>query len=100
MTTARRFAHAGWRPPCLIIDLWYPYCIHIRTEGISGASGLASAAGVILRLGGAVRLCPEKRTSDKSLIFNRMREGSDLLPALVAIDFLGTARFLPSFSGC
>jgi hypothetical protein len=45
-------------------------------------------------------MCPEKRTPDKSLIFNRIREGSDLLPALAAIDFLGTARFLPSFSGC
>ena len=45
-------------------------------------------------------LCPEKRTTDKSLMFNRIREGSDLLGALVAIDFLGTTRFLPSFSGC
>jgi hypothetical protein len=51
-------------------------------EGISGASGLASAASVIFRLGGAVRLCLEKRTTDKSLMFNRIRVGSDLLPLL------------------
>jgi hypothetical protein len=30
---------------------------------------------------GAESLCPEKRTTDKSLMFNRNHEGSDLLPA-------------------
>ena len=45
-------------------------------------------------------LCPKNRTADKSLTLNRFRKGSNLLPDFPAIDFLGTFRFLPSFSGC
>jgi hypothetical protein len=52
------------------------------------------------RFGVAVRLCPKKRTTDKSLMFNRNDGGSNLLPAFAAIDFLGTSWLLPSFSGC
>jgi hypothetical protein len=58
----------------------------------------ASVASVHIPL--AESLCPEKRTTDKSLMFNRNHEGSDLLPALSPIDFLGTSWLLPSFSGC
>jgi hypothetical protein len=48
----------------------------------------------------SARLCPENRTPDKSLTFNRFREGLNLPPGFAAIDFLATFRFLPSFSGC
>jgi hypothetical protein len=44
--------------------------------------------------------CPENRTTDKRLMLNSFREASDLPPDFSAIDFLGTFRFLPSFSGC
>jgi hypothetical protein len=66
------------------------------------ANALTARAAVhrAFRFGGAVRLCPKKRTTDKSLTFNRNREGSNLLLAFAAIDFLGTSRLLPSFSGC